>query len=156
MPPGLSIAPAYSENALASTIVMIRRMIQGEIPVLAAYIRHEPPVSLRARTAQLIGNDLEGHTPAAEDIAQRFHMSARTLRRLLRAEGCNYRDILTEVQREVSFRYLCDRAVSIGEISYRMGFSDPNAFHRAFKRWTGRPPGEFRAGARLGRSEGSG
>lgn len=213
VPPGLSVAPAYSENALASTIVMIRRMTESEVPVVAAYFRHEPPehsdayreifgervifrapidalvipaecldaklihadpalaailerhvqmliatappVSLRARIAQLIGNDLEGHTPAAEDIAQRFHMSARTLRRLLREEGCNFRDILAEVQRERAFRFLCDPAVSIGEVSYRTGFSDPNAFHRAFKRWTGRTPGEFRAGSRQGRAEGS-
>ena len=212
VPPGLSAAPAYSENALASTIVMMRRMTNGDIPVVAAYFRHEPPahseayralfgervvfrapidamviptacleakliqadpalasilerhiqmliatpppVTLRARTAQLIGGELEGQTPAAEDIAQRFHMSARTLRRLLREEGCNSRDILAEVQREVAFRYLCDPAVSIGEVSYRTGFSDPNAFHRAFKRWTGRTPGEFRAGSRQDRAEG--
>lgn len=211
VPPGLSVAPAYSENALASTIVMARRMTKTEIPVLAAYFRHEPPVpsdayheifgervifrapidalviptdcldakliqadpalaailerhvqmllstpppvTLRARTARLIGSEIEGHTPQAEDIAQRFHMSARTLRRLLREEGCNYRDVLTEVQRELSFRHLCDPAVSIGEVAYRTGFSDSNAFHRAFKRWTGRTPGEFRAGSRQDRAE---
>lgn len=211
VPPGLAVAPAYSENALASTIVMVRRMTNTEIPVLATYFRHEPPahsdayheifgervifrapidamviptdcldakliqsdpalasilerhvqmllatpppVTLRARTARLIGAELEGQTPAAEDVAQRLHMSARTLRRLLREEGCNYREILTEVQRELSFRHLCDPAVSIGEVSYRAGFSDPNAFHRAFKRWTGRTPGEFRAGSRQDRAQ---
>jgi AraC-like DNA-binding protein len=211
VPPGLAVSPAYSENALASTIVMVRRMTAAEVPVLATYFRHDPPensaahheifgervvfrapidalviptdcldakliqsdpalasilerhvqmllatpppVTLRARTARLIGSELEGHTPQADDIAQRFHMSARTLRRLLREEGCSYREVLTEVQRELSFRYLCDPAVSIGEVSYRAGFSDPNAFHRAFKRWTGRTPGEFRAGSRQDRAE---
>lgn len=210
VPPGLSIAPAYSENALASTIVMARRMTRSEIPVEAVYFRHAPgetgdayrrifgervvfgapvdalvipseclespliqadpalasilerhvrmiltrppPVTLRARAARLIESELEGRAPQIEDVARRLHMSARTLRRLLNDEGCSFRDVLTEVQREVAFRHLCDPGIPIGEVSYRIGFSDPNAFHRAFKRWTGRTPGEFRAGSRRSRS----
>jgi AraC-like DNA-binding protein len=210
VPPGLVTAPAYVENALASTIVMARRMTRKEIPVEAVYFRHARPrelgpyhevfgdqvifrapvdalvlpldclaapltqadealaailerhvrmllstprpVTLRARIAQRIRADLDGGAPQAESIAQRMQMSARTLRRLLRAEGCQFRDVLTEVQRELAFRLLCDPDVPIGEVAYRTGFADPNAFHRAFKRWTGRTPGAFRAGSRHDRA----
>jgi AraC-like DNA-binding protein len=75
-------------------------------------------------------------------------MSPRTLRRMLRDEGTTFRDVVAEVRRELAFRYLRDPDVPIGEVAFLVGFSDANAFHRAFKRWTGGTPGEFRRGAR--------
>jgi len=135
------------------------RLTQAD-PALASILeRHiqmvlatPPPVTLRARTARLIRAELEGHSPQADDIARRMRMSARTLRRLLNEEGCSFREILADVQRELAFHHLCDPAVPIGEVSYQTGFADPNAFHRAFKRWTGRTPGEFRAETRRDRA----
>jgi AraC-like DNA-binding protein len=138
------------------------QLIQAD-PALASILeRHiqmvlatPAPVTLRARTARLIGAELEGRSPQAEDIAGRMRMSSRTLRRLLNEEGCSFREVLTEVQRELAFHYLCDPTIPIGEVSYRTGFADRNAFHRAFKRWTGRTPGEFRAETRRDRTDGA-
>lgn len=103
--------------------------------------------TLQGRAAQLLSGELAGGHPNAAHIARRLNMSGRTLRRLLRDEGCSFRDVLSDVRRALAFRYLRDPVVPIGEVAFLVGFSDANAFHRAFKRWTGRTPGEFRRDA---------
>jgi len=207
VPPGLEAHPAYVENALASAVVMSRRMTRQALPVRAVYFRHEAPretaeyaalfqgpvtfsapvdavliphacldaeliqadsalasilerhvklllgaasgpPSLQGRIAQLLGAELAGGHPGASHVARRLKMSPRTLRRMLGGEGCTFREVLSGVRRELAFRYLRDRDVPIGEVAFLVGFSDANAFHRAFKRWTGTTPGEFRRGAR--------
>jgi len=207
VPPGLATHPAYVENALASAVVMARRMTSEPIDVLAVYFRHEAPAetapyrevfrgpvrfgapvdaavvaracldaplreadsalaailerhvrmllgdganapTLQGRIARLLAPELAGGRPGSAPIARRLAMSPRTLRRLLREEGTTFRDVVGEVRRELAFRYLRDPEVPIGEVAFLVGFSDANAFHRAFKRWTGRTPGEFRREAR--------
>jgi AraC-like DNA-binding protein len=207
VPPGLEAHPAYAENALASAVVMARRMTREALPVDAVYFRHEAPrdtaeyaevfqgpvtfaapvdavlirnacldaeliqadsalasilerhvklllgassgpPSLQARIAQRLGSELAGGHPGASRVARELKMSPRTLRRSLRDEGCTFREVLSDVRRELAFRYLRDHDVPIGEVAFLVGFSDANAFHRAFKRWTGTTPGEFRRGAR--------
>jgi AraC-like DNA-binding protein len=71
-------------------------------------------------------------------------MSARTLDRRLRAEGTSFRAVLDGFRHELAERLLRDRRVSLGEAAFLLGFSDPSAFHRSFKRWTGRTPHAFR------------
>ncbi len=82
--------------------------------------------------------------PILEQIAPRLHMSPRTLHRRLEEEQTSFRDILTEVRRELAARHLAERQLAIGEIAFMLGFSEPSAFHRAFKRWTGQAPLKYR------------
>ena len=77
-------------------------------------------------------------------IAPRLHMSPRTLHRRLEEEGTSFRQVLTEVRRELAARHLSERRLAIGEIAFLLGFSEPSAFHRAFKRWTGHGPLSYR------------
>jgi len=100
--------------------------------------------TLEGRVAQLLTGELAGGVLSATHIARKLNMSTRTLRRALAAEGCGFRDVLGDVRRALAFRYLRDPQVPIGEVAFLLGFSDCNAFHRAFKRWTGTPPGTFR------------
>jgi AraC-like DNA-binding protein len=78
--------------------------------------------------------------PSVEQIAPRLRMSPRTLHRRLEEEGTSFRQILDEVRRELASRHLAERRMAIGEIAFLLGFSEPSAFHRAFKRWTGHAP----------------
>jgi AraC-like DNA-binding protein len=71
-------------------------------------------------------------------------MSVRTLTRLLAAEGTTYRELLETLRRDLAGRYLAGDALSVSEISFLLGFAELSSFHRAFKRWTGRTPAEFR------------
>jgi AraC-like DNA-binding protein len=83
-------------------------------------------------------------------------MSERSLRRHLTREGISFPELLTDAQREIAERLLRDSTRTIQQAAYDMGFSSPSAFHRAFKRWTGRTPSEFRAAASRGRGPASG
>src|SRR5262249_51637173 len=78
--------------------------------------------------------------PTLEQIAPRLHMSPRTLHRRLEEEGTSFRQVLSEVRRELAARHLSEGRLAIGEIAFLLGFSEPSAFHRAFKRWTGHAP----------------
>jgi AraC-like DNA-binding protein len=78
-------------------------------------------------------------------VARSFGLSVRSLRRKLDEERVSFADLLKEVRAGAAKRMLEDPARSIYEAAYAMGFSDPSAFHRAFKRWTGMTPAQYRA-----------
>lgn len=81
---------------------------------------------------------------SGEDIAQHFAMSERNFQLKLEKEDMSFRELLEEAQTDFARRFL--RAGSpIAEIAYALGFSEPSAFQRAFKRWTGLTPGQARA-----------
>jgi AraC-like DNA-binding protein len=63
------------------------------------------------------------------------------------AEGTSFREILDGLRRDLALRYLSEDRLAIGEAAYLLGFSDASAFHRSFKRWTGKTPAGYRAGA---------
>lgn len=86
-----------------------------------------------------------GNVSIAE-IARRLGFSRSTLHRRLKAEGVQYEMILDDLRRRMALDYLGSRKVSVNEAAYLTGFSDPSAFSRAFRRWTGTSPGRYRAG----------
>jgi AraC-like DNA-binding protein len=77
------------------------------------------------------------------DVAARnLGVTARTLQRRLRAEGVTFRSVLEEAALESAARTVAS-AATMSEASAKLGFSEPAAFHRAFKRWTGMTPRRF-------------
>lgn len=89
-----------------------------------------------------IAQALPDGDPTAEGVACSLGMSARTLRRRLREAGSSHQQLLDQVRSELAHRALGRPGVSMGEIAYLLGFSDTSAFHKAFRRWTGRAPRE--------------
>lgn len=82
--------------------------------------------------------------PNYEQIAQALGIGAQTLRRRLAQEGCDYRQLKHEFLRDLAIELLADEELDIKRISYQLGFSEPSAFIRSFKKWTGSSPGEYR------------
>jgi len=76
--------------------------------------------------------------------AAALNLPPRTLQRRLAAEGASFAGLLDEVRRELSLRLLADPVTSIAEVAFALGFGDQPAFHRAFSRWQGSTPGEYR------------
>lgn len=74
------------------------------------------------------------------EIAQRLGLSRQTLYRNLKAEGVTFEQVLDELRHKLALHYLNGKKVSVNETAYLVGFSDPAAFSRAFKRWTGTSP----------------
>ena len=83
-----------------------------------------------------------------EMVARSMATSVRSLQRKLAATGTSYQEILDSIRREAAARHLADRALSITEVGYLLGYSEPASFHRAFKRWYGSTPQEFRMAQR--------
>ena len=79
-----------------------------------------------------------------EMIARILNLSSRTVYRKLKEENISYRELFDDVQKRLVRNYLTDDSLSINEISILLGFSEASAFHRAFRRWFGKPPGQYR------------
>lgn len=88
-----------------------------------------------------------GGDPSLNAIARDLAMSPRTLQRRLKDEGSTHRELVEDARRSLALEYVNDPELSVGEMAFLLGFSEPSAFLRAFKRWTGSSPGRIRAEA---------
>lgn len=89
--------------------------------------------------------------PTIQTVANRLSVQVRTLQRRLEAGGFSYRAVLGDCQRRIALRELSSNDRPVREIAFRLGYSDPAHFVRAFRRWTGYPPIEFRHQAQRAR-----
>jgi len=104
-------------------------------------------VRLRRRLRGSIGR---AEWPRLEDVAEEFRVAPTTLRRRLEAEGTSYQGLKDELRRDAAVHQLCGTRHSIAAIAATLGFQETSAFHRAFKRWSGVQPGEYRRRAGQG------
>ena len=79
-----------------------------------------------------------------DDVARELATSSRSLQRRLSEAGISYQQLLDDMRREAAHTYLTNPTLAIGEVAYLLGYSEPAAFHRAFKRWNGITPQAFR------------
>jgi AraC-like DNA-binding protein len=97
---------------------------------------------VRAVLAERLSGDA---SPAA--VAAALGTSVRSLQRRLRDQGFSYVSILNETRRQLGTAYLLEERYSVTQIAFQLGFDDASAFARAFRRWTGLSPSEYRARA---------
>lgn len=97
-----------------------------------------------SRAKAVFIEQLASGEPSGEDIARRLHMSRRTLQRKLAEAETTYQRLVDDTRREMAMRYIDNGAMSITDITFLLGFSGQSAFSRAFKRWTGLSPTDYR------------
>ncbi len=102
--------------------------------------------SLQAQVARVLRDALRTDEGHVENVSKRLGLTARSLQRRLKDEGTSFNLVREQVRRDLTQRYLAEK-LSISEISFLLGFSEPSAFFRAFKRWTGMTPIEARRAA---------
>ncbi len=107
-------------------------------------VKYKNSTSLSAKIRRRLREMPPSAWPDFATLAQQFHASAATLRRRLDDEGQSYRSILDDLRRDLAITLLSDTQQGITEIAAALGFAEPSAFHRAFKKWTGARPGEYR------------
>ena len=103
--------------------------------------------SVRAQVESLLLPVLHTGDASAQQVAGRLGLSRQTLFRRLKAEGATFAGVLDGLRHKMALHYLGGRRVSVNETAYLVGFSDPAAFSRAFKRWTGLSPSAMRTAA---------
>jgi AraC-like DNA-binding protein len=101
-------------------------------------------LSFTETVRRLIADRLSRGHPTAATVASALGMSPRTLSRRLSQEGTSFGPVLEELRRRLAFSYLGQAQIGIAEVAFLLGFSQPEAFHRAFRRWTGQTPREYR------------
>ena len=101
-------------------------------------------LSITHRIRHILGDDFRREMPSFEELTRQLNMSARTLRRRLEKEGTSYQRIKDNARRDVAISMLSRDGLTVSEVAEQVGFSDPSAFHRSFKKWTGQSPGSYR------------
>lgn len=101
-------------------------------------------LTYQEQVARAIGPLLSGQTPTLEQVAQRLNSTPWIVRRKLQTESLSFQQVLNDTRKGLAVSYVSDTALSLGEIAYLLGFGSSVAFQRAFKRWTGKAPGQFR------------
>ncbi|MDF5729485.1 MAG: AraC family transcriptional regulator [Rhizonema sp. PD38] len=96
-----------------------------------------------------ISRELRGGNLEVEAITKRLGFVSRTLQRKLKEAGTSYQELLDETRQSLSTHYLQEQHITVSEVAFLLGFSEASAFSRAFKRWTGTTPGEFRRTLKL-------
>lgn len=106
--------------------------------------RRDYGTSLAEQVRKILSRGLRGSWPTADEVAQRLAMSPQTVRRKLGEEGTSITRVREEILRDAAIAGLVRGNETIEALSARLGFSEPSAFRRAFRRWTGSPPGAYR------------
>lgn len=129
------------ERRLSSSNPDLARMNdQIVVEYLKKFDKKNISLQVRARIIEELNNGV----PHQEKIASDLHMSLRNLQRKLKCEGNSYKAILDETRSELSRQYLRGSDRSIVEIGFLLGFTEPSNFARAFRRWVGTSPQEYR------------
>jgi AraC-like DNA-binding protein len=131
----------------------IERALEGGNPELA---RHNDAIAIQhlarfdrnnieARVREVLTQRLEGSEPSQEDVAELLNVSPRTLQRKLGDGGTTFKEILDDTRHTLALAYLSEPQYSVSEVTYLLGFSCCSSFTRAFRRWTGQSPSDWRA-----------
>ncbi|QSQ19934.1 AraC family transcriptional regulator [Pyxidicoccus parkwayensis] len=121
---------------------------RGDASLASVLDRHMEQLLVQARAARPwsakvsedVARQLADGTPRLEQVAERLTVSPRALRRRLEEEGTTFARVVDDLRRGLALELTRNPEVSLGEVAFLLGFSEPSAFHRAFRRWTGRTP----------------
>lgn len=100
-----------------------------------------PSVAIKVKEMLL---ESVGHFPTLERTASRLHITPRTLHRHLKNEGTSYRQLLENVSHTIATQQLINSNMTVEDLSLLLGYIDVANFRRAFKRWTGKTPSDYR------------
>jgi AraC-like DNA-binding protein len=139
---GLLIARADLERPMRGADPALAALLGRQLDKLLVSLPADPSVSARARL--LVKDVLPSGSASIDRVARQLAMSVRTLSRRLEDEDTSFRGLLDSVRQELAVAHLRDPRMELAEIAFLLGYSESSAFHRSFKRWTGRTPLEFR------------
>ena len=148
-------APAHFEAPVTAFYLdstLLDAPIRQDKAALSAFLRNAPTDWIyMSGGKRLVTHRVREHieanladSPSVEDVAHALHMSARTLARHLAQEGTGFQAVKDALRRDIAIARISRTDEPIASIGNRLGFDDPGSFNRAFKQWTGSPPGAYR------------
>ncbi|MFC3079091.1 AraC family transcriptional regulator [Phenylobacterium terrae] len=139
-------AMLIEEASLDAPVAYLPKYVKGVLTGHADALLRELEASktTRGRVEALLKPMLHSGQASMDLVAGQLGLSRQTLFRRLKAEGVTFEQVLDELRCRLARDYLTGRRLSVNETAYLLGFSDPAAFSRAFKRWTGESPSAAR------------
>lgn len=110
-------------------------------------VKYRNPRSLAARIRRRLREQHPADWPTFEQLCEAWHYTEATLRRHLHDEGHTYQSLKDDLRRDMAIALLQDGQLSLPDIAAALGFTEPSGFHRAFKKWTGAKPSDYRPAA---------
>ena len=133
----LEIDRRMLDQKLNTADTVLSRIIEAQAEALLNTVAAQSVTEeLRAAFAKLLP---QGRCTISA-VAGLLHMSERTLQRKLEQENTTFAKVLDDLRHDLGLRYLREGKITLAEIAYLLGYSEPSPFHRAFKRWTGSTP----------------
>jgi AraC-like DNA-binding protein len=108
-------------------------------------VKYRNPTSIPAKIRRRLRGQAPAEWPRFELLCEEMHYAQATLRRRLRLEGQTYQSVKDDLRRDMALEHLLHTRKSIPEIAAMLGFAEPSAFYRAFRKWTGGRPSDYRA-----------
>jgi AraC-like DNA-binding protein len=140
------------ENQLLFDRAMLDRPLPGDNTELASvndrvaehYLEMLDPKVVANQVRALLLKLLPSGDVTQQRVADRLHRSTSSLQRQLRAEGASFNEVRDDVRKSLAIDYIREGRLSLNEIAFLVGFSDQSNFSRAFRRWTGKAPKDWR------------
>jgi AraC-like DNA-binding protein len=135
---------AFAERPVPAADARLYPILRDYLEPILAEMPQADGLMVSVRRA--IGETMRHGEPTLGQVAARLALGARTLQRRLKQENLAFKGLIDDTRRQFALRYLRDPANTLSEVSYLLGFSEVSAFNRAFRRWTGSTPSEYRRG----------
>ena len=140
---GLQLDNALLDRALPQADTQLAAMHREYAAARLAALSDTPDFSAQVR--HWLEAKLATGVPERSAAAEQFALSDRVFARRLQSQGLSYSDVVDAVRKETACTAVANTDSTFVDIAQRLGFSEASAFNRAFKRWTGSSPGEWRA-----------
>ncbi len=151
----LGRAPEFdaSFDGFDAELGWLEEPLRGKNPKLSAYFEKQcerlreafaTDPAFTALVRQRLAASMKGGVVSMGEVARSLGTSPRSLHRRLSDEGTRFNDLLDQVRREFAEQYLARPRLAVTEVAYLVGFNDASAFFKAFRRWTGVTPSEYR------------
>lgn len=153
----LKIEPLFNQpgNFVVFRLQDVQLPVIGHNPALNALFREllEKEIA-KTREQQSFANEVRRAVlqnfnttlPQMTDVVGQFHVTPRTMQRKLKVEGTSFQEIAESVKSELAIGLLKNRALTVNEVAYKLGYAEPSVFRRAFKKWTGLNPKSYAEG----------
>jgi AraC-like DNA-binding protein len=138
----VDLSPAFLDLPVIQTPASARAFLRNAPGNFV--VKYRNPGSFAARVRRALRALPATAWPDADAIARRLNVAPATLRRRLKAEGHSCQSIKDELRRDLAIAALQDPERSVADVAAAVGFAEPSAFHRAFRKWTGMRPADYR------------
>ncbi|MDR7003603.1 AraC family transcriptional regulator [Paraburkholderia strydomiana] len=138
----VDLSPVFAELPVIQTAKSAKPFLR-DAPA-SFIVKYRNPGSFAARVRKTLRALPMMNWPAADEMAARLHVAEATMRRRLKQEGHTYQSIKDDLRRDIAIGELQQSGRTIADIAASVGFAEPSAFHRAFRKWTGMRPTDYR------------